>query len=469
VKQREGDGCTMREPQLRLFPADAFAADSDLGRLTTVLEVLPDEALCRALDRKDHPQGRNKNHTARQLLHVMIAGVVFRHEKQTLLLDELKRNSDLRDAVGLWGAESVPKDYDMSRFLPRLLEQEALIEAMVAELVHEIRKHFPDFGLHQAIDGMEVHSYARGKSDPAESSDPEATWGVKTRRSKRKDGSLYEQVYKWFGYKLHLLVDTQYELPLAFRVTTASHDEAKELLPLIDQAASHLAGEAWDREAWEDKQAAWAEQEGTKDKPEPVSRVFEGVALAGDKAHDQESTFRDLHQQYRMKPVVPLVEHWDKAEGLSVYDRDRHTRVQNEETGEYADLTWLGYEKDRETSKYGCPCDGTGPCPYFGARCNKSRGGPGALFRIKVDENWRYYPAIARDTKKWDREYNKRSAVERVNSRLALLEIKKSGYRGHGKIAMRCALGVLVMLAHAVACLRAGKPELVRTLSKAAA
>ena len=51
---------------------------------------------------------------------------------------------------------------------------------------------------------------------------------------------------------------------------------------------------------------------------------------------------------------------------------------------------------------------------------------------------------------------------------MALLQIKKSGYRGLAKITVRCTLGVLVMLAHAVACLRAGKPELVRTLSQSA-
>ena len=60
------------------------------------------------------------------------------------------------------------------------------------------------------------------KSDPAESADPEAGWGVKTSAGKRADGSTYESVSKWFGYKLHLLIDTVHELPLAYSVTPAN-------------------------------------------------------------------------------------------------------------------------------------------------------------------------------------------------------------------------------------------------------
>ena len=39
---------------------------------------------------------------------------------------------------------------------------------------------------------------------------------------------------KWFGYKLHLIVDADYELPVAFELTKASTSEVKQAHKLID-------------------------------------------------------------------------------------------------------------------------------------------------------------------------------------------------------------------------------------------
>ncbi len=44
--------------------------------------------------------------------------------------------------------------------------------------------------------------------------DTDADWGKKTYKGTRKDGTTWEKVKKWFGYKLHLLVDSVYEMPL---------------------------------------------------------------------------------------------------------------------------------------------------------------------------------------------------------------------------------------------------------------
>jgi len=38
---------------------------------------------------------------------------------------------------------------------------------------------------------------------------------------------------KWFGYQLHLIVDADHELPLAFEVKRASTSEATRLLPML--------------------------------------------------------------------------------------------------------------------------------------------------------------------------------------------------------------------------------------------
>lgn len=63
----------------------------------------------------------------------------------------------------------------------------------------------------------------------------DADWGAKTYKGKRKDGTTWQKVKRWFGYKLHLLVDSVYELPLAYEVTPASAGDHPHLLPLVDE------------------------------------------------------------------------------------------------------------------------------------------------------------------------------------------------------------------------------------------
>ncbi len=56
--------------------------------------------------------------------------------------------------------------------------------------------------------------------------DTDADWGKKVYCSGvREDGTAWEKVKSWFGYKLHLVVDAKYELPVSYCVTKASAAE----------------------------------------------------------------------------------------------------------------------------------------------------------------------------------------------------------------------------------------------------
>ena len=44
-----------------------------------------------------------------------------------------------------------------------------------------------------------------------------------------KTGAIWKKVKSWFGYGLHLIADTRYEIPVAFEVTRASGSEVKVL------------------------------------------------------------------------------------------------------------------------------------------------------------------------------------------------------------------------------------------------
>ena len=46
--------------------------------------------------------------------------------------------------------------------------------------------------------------------------------GKKNTGDRTKMAASLEKMVKWFGYKLHLVVDATYELPVAYKVTKAS-------------------------------------------------------------------------------------------------------------------------------------------------------------------------------------------------------------------------------------------------------
>jgi hypothetical protein len=141
------------------------------------------------------------------------------------------------------GEKAVPPAWVYSRFLKKLMARQNLLEAMFNRLVEELAKQLPDFGRILAIDGKALASFVRGRKRQATKVKPDgrreldADWGQKTLRVEREDGSTWEKVVRWFGFKLHLVVDAIYELPVAFKVTRASASEIKQGHRLIDQMA----------------------------------------------------------------------------------------------------------------------------------------------------------------------------------------------------------------------------------------
>jgi hypothetical protein len=67
----------------------------------------------------------------------------------------------------------------------------------------------------------------------------------------------------------------------------------------------------------------------------------------------------------------------------------------------------------------------------------------------------------------WDNAYNRRSSVERVNSRIDMLPgFERHSIRGQRKMEVRMGLGLAVMLAMALGRLEAGQPEQMRSVTR---
>ena len=82
----------------------------------------------------------------------------------------------------------------------------------------------------------------------------------------------------------------------------------------------------------------------------------------------------------------------------------------------------------------------------------------------------RVFTPLARSSYAWEREYKKRTAVERVNSRLDVsFGFEEHYVRGLKKTKLKMGLALIVMLTMAVGRIRENQNELMRSLVKSAA
>jgi hypothetical protein len=434
-------------PRRSLFSWKNVESKSDLDRLRLVLEALPDEALMVRLEQR---RGRGRDdYPVRALWNSLLAGIVFQHESVESLRRELSRNGELRDLCGfdpLGGGQTVPSSDACSRFLKNLIQEQAILEELFDALIGELKQLLPDLGQHLAVDSKEIETYARGRKDPGESGDPDADWGKKVKRGQRADGTLWEKVTKWFGYKLHLLVDSHYELPLSWELTRASVSDTTELIPLVEDL-----------------------------KQRQSDRIEVAKDLSADKGYDSTKNNAWLWDECGIKPLIDNRLMWKQEQTRLLDDHEADNVVYDEKgqlycfcprTGEQRELAYQGFEKDRQCLKYRCPataygfpCTGRSECGH--GPCSEY----GRVVRIPLEKDRRIFTPLARSSYAWSRGYKRRTAIERVNSRLdGSFQFERHYIRGQKKMQLRVGLALIVMLALAVGHLKDGEKEKIRSL-----
>jgi hypothetical protein len=423
--------------QKKLFGWKEIEELGDLDRLRLVLQWLPDEPLMQALENK---RGRGWDEDpVRAIWNTVIAGMVFGHPSVQSLRRELRRNAQLRDVCGLElgkGLTAVAPPSAYSRFLKNLMNHQHRIQEIFERLVDEVEEELPDVGRVMAVDGKGIDSHARRHKREQEQEskapdghrDTDADWGVKS----------------WFGYKLHLLVDARYELPLAFKLTKAPPGEA----PIARQLVDHLESRH----------------------PELLGAC---EYLDADRGYDDGKLISRLWDRHEIKPVIDIRKTWKDGEETKLVSRCENivydykgqvfclTPCKKETEREMA---YGGFEKDRQSLKYRCParhygydCEGQGRCPVK------------ASMRIPLAEDRSVFTALARSSYAWARMYKKRTAVEWVNSRLDVSFVFEEHFiRGLAKMRLRCSLALCVMLAMALGRIRENQKSLMRSLVRTA-
>jgi hypothetical protein len=442
-------------PRPFLLRWDVVEATSDLGRLSLVLTALPDEEFMRFLEsRRGH--GRN-DYPVRAMWNAVVAGIVYRHASMASLLSELRRNRELLQVCGfdpMRGSDAAPSDDAFGRFVDVLVEHRDWIARMGAAVLKRLGELLPDLGKRLAADSKAIASYGSPVRDAKKRArrdgrrDLDADHGVKTYRGIREDGSSWEKVVRWFGYKLHVIVDSQYELPVTWKLTTASRPDVTELVPMVEQL-----------------EAA---------QPVIAARAAE---LAADKGYDSGTVNETLYEKHGIKPVIDTRALW-KAEPTRpvvgdrpdsfVYDERGRVHCVCPVEGKVREMAFAGFEKDRDTLKYRCPAAAYG-CDCAGRKeCEALAdvGDWGRTLRVPLDLDRRIFTPLARSSYAWKTAYARRTAVERFNSRIdRVLGFELHFIRGQAKMQARIDLAFLVYLAMALARVQSDQADLMRSFT----
>jgi hypothetical protein len=149
---------------------------------------------------------------------VVVLTILLRHYCIEDCLAELHRNPALCRLIGIAAEDEIPHGWNVSRFLD-VLGQEPHLSALrniFDALARPLSQAVPDLGRHTAGDATALNG--RPKTD-AKAVHAEIQQGLPQPSGGKKEykdeaGNVTE-VYEWFGYKLHLLVDVKHEVALA--------------------------------------------------------------------------------------------------------------------------------------------------------------------------------------------------------------------------------------------------------------
>src|SRR5262245_6383297 len=230
-------------PQLcrPLFPWAELPASPSLQAIRALLASIPDERLLHLLAQRRH-NGCDR-YPVRGLWGCLLLAILLRYPSMEACLEELRRNAGLRLLIDIEHEEDVPHGWNLSRFLP-ILGTEPFRTELVAifdTMVRALGQTVADLGRHTAGDSTALS----GRPDPDQICRIEEDKQVQSqpsgvRKEYTDDDGKLTKIIEWFGYKLHLLVDVEHEVPLAYHITDTKAGDNEEIESLVTHAQANL-------------------------------------------------------------------------------------------------------------------------------------------------------------------------------------------------------------------------------------
>lgn len=323
----------------------------------------------------------------RSLIGIALAKTLYSISTWTKIVSLVNEHEALSKVISPDG--DIPSVSSCYRFAKKLIEHDHLLEKYTNSVLSSLQEKNPEFGKNIAIDASDLPAYANGhrfvfnrgrERTEDEYSDPDASWGHRSAISTRKGGGFY-------GYRLHLAVCANTDLPIAWKVETAKKSEmmmVRHLLRRLDALG------------------------------------VEPETAALDKGYDIASTYEECEER-EIRPIIPLKETQGFKKGWHKPPACEH--------GEWE---FAGSDYARKAAKWRCP---TGECK------------PASVW-IKAD---RMQPLVPRTTERWKKLYQGRSSVERAFGRLkheaAMLPLR---VRGIEKVQLHIDLTILTKLSCAL-------------------
>jgi len=428
-----------------LFAWDCLEDSPSLKTIRAFLAAVPDGTLLDGL-RSWRGRGRNE-YPVHVLWGVVLLTALLRHTDFESCLAELRRNAELRRLIGIDSEQRVPKKWNISRFLDVLGREphRGRLREIFDFMVRDLGQAVADLGRHTAGDATSLNGRAKaGEADVnAEQAEglPQPSGG---RKEYTDDDGKVTKVVEWFGYKLHLLVDVKHEVILAYTITSTKKGDGETLPVILDQARANL----------------------------PQGRI---ETLAYDKAADDNHVHRTLHNA-GIKPVIQNRSLWKGDHERMLPGHDGNSNIVHDEAGTVYcydrtsqpivrhPMAYIGHEPQRKTIKYRCPARHEGwTCPHD-AVCNAGKS-YGKTVRVNREIDLRRFPPIPRATKKFERLYKGRTAVERVNARAKVFWGADDG-NIRGSRRFHAFVGTVMIVHIGLATLLAAAPRYDGTLSK---
>lgn len=384
------------------------------GDLAHILALADDEPLLTRL-RQYNRTGRPP-YPAHAMLRAAFTKYLLGLRYYRELVETLRSNSTVRRLCGF--EQRVPNTSSICRFFKRLANHQDLVEQAIHRIVDRIAEAVRDYPDHDgppvghalAIDSTDIEAWVDVHKKPL--SDPDAKWGVRT-NTDAPDG-----VEKFPGYKLHMICDARYGVPIVWDILTANETDTRTLPGLVDQVKATHPG-------------------------------LKPRYLIADMGYDALSNYQHLDQR-RIISVIPL-RNTDK-EGL--YDKEGRPKCFGGKSMEY-----VRTDKGKHLFR----------CPQQGCRL-KNRVGLTRYCDIEHHETLegdalRKVGRLPRSTRRWKRRYKQRNTVERAfrslkHSRL----LNQHQFQGMAKVRLHATLALLTYCATMLARVQAGQLDKMRKM-----